>query len=108
MPSLDRPHAEERAKCASRSLGRLVLRDAVLRTAPQDEAEGDTRIFGYPFALASDFARIASSVSIGVEMLVSTLRWMIEGLPNFSQARNAATKSAVFSTRMPKPPNALA
>ena len=34
-----RPHAEERTKCASRSMGCVaILRDAVLRTAPQDEA----------------------------------------------------------------------
>ena len=67
---------------------------------------GAVRLYG--FGLASALARMPSSVSPGVEALVSTLRWMIDGLPDFSQARNAAAKSAVFSTVTPKPPNALA
>ena len=46
--------------------------------------------------------------SPGVEALVSTLRWISAGLPDFSQALKAAAKSAVFSTVTPKPPNALA
>ncbi len=62
----------------------------------------------YPFTLASDFSRMASSVVVGVIALASTFTWMIDGLPDLSAASNALGKSAVFSTVAPKPPNARA
>src|SRR5438093_12933181 len=80
---------------------------AALRAAGKTRAAAG-RDAGQLFALAIDFARMASSVVVGVMALASTLTWMIAGLPDFSAASNALAKSAVFSTVAPKPPQARA
>src|ERR1041385_4704965 len=52
--------------------------------------------------------RILVNVVVGVIASGSIFRCTMAGLPDCSAARNAASKSAVFSTVTPKPPNARA
>src|SRR5450830_1327705 len=57
---------------------------------------------------ASAFSRMPESVAVGVIASGSIFRWMMAGLPEARAAAKAAGKSAVFSTRTPKPPKAFA
>src|SRR3977135_1446865 len=62
----------------------------------------------YSFCFARAAERIFASVIAGVIASGSILSWITAGLPDFCAARNALGKSAVLSTKTPKPPKARA
>src|SRR3981189_1359483 len=62
----------------------------------------------YSFCFARAAALIFASVIAGVIASGSILSWITAGFPDFCAARNALGKSAVLSTKTPKPPKARA